>query len=510
MNSRQPRRRPPTTASGPVRAAIYCRISSDPEGREVGVERQQEDCRALAERMGMTVVDVVVDNDVSASTKSRKPRPQYDDMLERARRGEFGAILAYSNSRLTRRPREFEDLLDLSQGYGVRIITHTSGEQNLDTADGRSMARNLANWDTREAEVIAERVARAKQQAAVEGRYRGGVRPYGYEKDGVTIREAEAEVIRRATSAVLSGRTIAAVAREINESGPELPVEGYDPALGYTHRGSSQGNRWTPTTLRRVLERPRNAGLIHSGNISGDYEVVGKATWDPIVDEETWRALHGMLRDPSRRKSHGTENKWLGSGIYLCGVEGCGSVMASGFSGGTPSRPGRGAVRHYRCREASHLSIRADHTDDYVTDQLAALLTNPDLSATVNNDDEQQAKDRQKRTELVARRERYESDYVEGIIEGRLYQRAVEKVEAEIAEIDERLTVGVQRTHAGRIINAADPSRTFLAAPVDVQRAVLRLLLEVTVVPAERRGLAWSPARLRIERRVAAGNAPGM
>lgn len=61
------------------------------------------------------MVAVCVDNDVSASTKSRKPRLQYAEMLTRARAGEFGAILAYSNSRLTRRPREFEDLDDFEE-----------------------------------------------------------------------------------------------------------------------------------------------------------------------------------------------------------------------------------------------------------------------------------------------------------------------------------------------------------------------------------------------------------
>jgi site-specific DNA recombinase len=57
-------------------AAIYCRISEDREGVALGVARQQEDCRALAARLGYTVpADAVfVDNDISASTRSRKAR----------------------------------------------------------------------------------------------------------------------------------------------------------------------------------------------------------------------------------------------------------------------------------------------------------------------------------------------------------------------------------------------------------------------------------------------------
>ena len=85
----------------PRRAVIYCRISNDPEGRELGVKRQEVDCRALADRLGLTVIRVYVENDVSASTLSSKPRPQYAAMLAAIDAGEADVILAYSNSRLT-------------------------------------------------------------------------------------------------------------------------------------------------------------------------------------------------------------------------------------------------------------------------------------------------------------------------------------------------------------------------------------------------------------------------
>src|SRR4051812_2434778 len=99
----------------PLHASIYCRISSDPRDLAVGVERQEQDCRALAARNGWQVGAVYVENDTRASTRSTNQRPQYAEMLKRAHRGEFGAVVAYSNSRLTRRPREAEDLIELAE-----------------------------------------------------------------------------------------------------------------------------------------------------------------------------------------------------------------------------------------------------------------------------------------------------------------------------------------------------------------------------------------------------------
>lgn len=48
-----------------IRAAIYARISSHQDGRGLGVERQVEDCRKLAQSRGWSVGDEYVDNDVS-------------------------------------------------------------------------------------------------------------------------------------------------------------------------------------------------------------------------------------------------------------------------------------------------------------------------------------------------------------------------------------------------------------------------------------------------------------
>ncbi|NYI46303.1 DNA invertase Pin-like site-specific DNA recombinase [Nocardioides aromaticivorans] len=48
------------------RAAIYTRISQDRTGAGLGVDRQEQDCRAKAEELGLDVVAVFSDNDTSA------------------------------------------------------------------------------------------------------------------------------------------------------------------------------------------------------------------------------------------------------------------------------------------------------------------------------------------------------------------------------------------------------------------------------------------------------------
>ena len=66
---------PVRAAGAGVRAAVYCRISHDPDGTNLGVARQREDCLALAAARGWTVdpADIFIDNDVSAYSGRERP-----------------------------------------------------------------------------------------------------------------------------------------------------------------------------------------------------------------------------------------------------------------------------------------------------------------------------------------------------------------------------------------------------------------------------------------------------
>ena len=77
-------------------AYLYLRISSDPTGQSVGVDRQEDLCRALAKRRGLTVRAVYRDNDVSAYKGKR--RKGFEDLLANLSRG----VLAQAQARFAR------------------------------------------------------------------------------------------------------------------------------------------------------------------------------------------------------------------------------------------------------------------------------------------------------------------------------------------------------------------------------------------------------------------------
>ena len=110
-----------------VRVGVYCRISNDPKGQRVGVERQRQDCVDLASRCWPGCqVELFVDNDLSAANPEVE-RPRWRELLLAVRAGGIDQIVAYDQSRLTRQPAEWEQLLVVLARRGIPSV-HTVRE----------------------------------------------------------------------------------------------------------------------------------------------------------------------------------------------------------------------------------------------------------------------------------------------------------------------------------------------------------------------------------------------
>src|SRR5918997_560280 len=189
-----------------TRAAIYCRISKDKVGAGLGVERQQTDCRALAERLGWSVVEVFTDNDLSAYRG--KSRPAYRRMLDAIRAGRVDAVIAWHNDRLHRSPRELEEFIGTCEPRSVPTHCVKAGELDLTTASGRMTARITGAVARGEVEHMSERICAQKARATAEGKWTGGGRPFGYSRDGMALVPAEADAVKDGVRRVLAGESV--------------------------------------------------------------------------------------------------------------------------------------------------------------------------------------------------------------------------------------------------------------------------------------------------------------
>lgn len=436
-------------------AGIYRRISKDREGRMLGVGRQEEDCLALAGRLGLEVVDVYTDDDISASTRSRKARPEYRRLLVDARAGRIHYVLAYTSGRLTRRPRELEDQIELAEHYGVRFHYVASPDFDLNTSAGRRVARILAANDAGEAEDISERAKREKVQKAAAGRWLGGRRPYGYEVDGTTVRADEAEVLRWMAGEILAGGSIRQTTIKLNNRGLT----------------TSTGRPWRDDAVRGVLLRPRNAGLMeHLG------KVVGPAMWEPILEEDQWRGVVAVLTAPGRLTHLSSARRWLLSGIALCGL--CGHLCRA-HAGGRPGMP-----EVYTCRAGKHVARAAVHLDEWVTDLVLTRLAEGQLSVPDAGADIAAA-----HAELLSVRERLDALGV-AFGAGEIDAGQMKAATAQLRVRQDAAEQVIGRASSGNalasVLGAADVRAHWADLTLDRRRGIIRALMTIRLLPARR------------------------
>lgn len=446
---------------GIIRAAVYCRISRDKVGAGLGVDRQEKDCRDLAARIGVEIVHVHTDNDISAY--SGKPRPGYQTMLQQIRDGAIDIVLVWHTDRLHRSPIELEEWIGVCEPRSVPVHTVKAGPLDLATPSGRMVARQLGAVARYEVEHAIERQKAAKAQAAADGKWRGGRRPFGYEADGVTLRPTEAAAVINATERVLAGESLHSVARSLNELGV----------------ATSTGGDWKPTELRKVLLRARNAGLIEH-----DGEVVGEAVWPAIIEPAAWRNLRRLLTSPGRRQPRSNDLIWLGSGVYRCGVCDDGTTMLSASArSGSKAR-----IPSYRCRSSTHVTRAARPLDAYVAQHVVQRLSRPDARSLLVPRPNWVDVDalHARRIDVDARLSEAAGLFADGGITAAQLAEATRRLRAEGESLDLQISDATAASPLAGIADAVDVGAAWQAIPVSRKKVVIRALMTVTLDRAPR------------------------
>jgi DNA invertase Pin-like site-specific DNA recombinase len=331
--------------------AIYCRISKDEAGDELGVKRQEADCRQLARAKGYRVVRVFTDDDLSAYDGRR--RPAYERLLAGLGDEEFDVVMAWKLDRLTRSGiRGLTALLEALDAAGASLVC-VHDQIDTTSAMGEGVAGLIASMAKAESENLSLRSRRKKDELAAKGLPAGFCRAFGYRDNGMSLDEAEARLLRDAARRVLAGESVTAIVKEWNERGLRTP---------------RRGALWSATVLRRVLTNPRAAGLrVHRG------EVVGDAAWPAILDRGTHERLVAHFNDPARRLKNPPRRALL-TGLVKCGR--CGGAM---FRDGTKEYP------TFRCRSqpgspACAVTVAARHVETLVTEAVLLRLDGPGLA----------------------------------------------------------------------------------------------------------------------------------
>lgn len=337
------------------RVAIYCRLSEEDrnkgEAESESIQNQKEMLRQYADEQGWEVIGVYCDEDYAGSDRRR---PAFNRLLRDARAGCMEIVLCKSQSRFTRELELVEKYLhDLFPRLGIRFVGYAD---HADTANhGNKKARQINGlvneWYLEDLSENIKTVFRAKQK---NGQFIGSFAPYGYRKSEQNKNllipdDPAAETVREIYESRRAGKSIAAIAADLNERRLPNPSTYKEQRFAGFNRAGMYKTEWSSATIRAILKNPVYAGnmrqhvhekINYKSNaircIPTREQILVEGTHQALVSKELWIAVQDSSGENRKtpRKSNALQS--------LCRCVVCGQVPHIRYSHGK---------RYFTCRQ---------------------------------------------------------------------------------------------------------------------------------------------------------------
>lgn len=231
-------------AAAKMRVAAYCRVSTGMDEQLVSLETQKSHYEELiGSNPEWKFAGLYYDEGISGTNKEK--RPALRQLITDCEAGKIDRILTKSLSRFARNTTDCLEMVRKLLDLGVTIFFE---KENLDTGsmDSEILLSIVSSLAESESVSTSQNSKWGVRHRFENGSYKISQAPFGYNvSDGVfSINEQEAEWVRWIFSETLSGRTVSAIARELNEK--------------QVHPRRS--GRWSPTTIRSMLTNEKYIG----------------------------------------------------------------------------------------------------------------------------------------------------------------------------------------------------------------------------------------------------------
>ena len=178
-----------------LRAVAYARFSSDLQ-REESIEAQVRAIKQYAEQNGYVLQKVYADRGISGTTDNR---PEFQAMIEAAKRKEFDAIIVHKLDRFARSRADSSIYRRELSRNGVSLL---SVLENFDDNSPESIILQsvIEGYNEYYSKNLRREVMKGLKENALSCRHTGGTPCLGYDVDKATmklvINEYEAEAVK--------------------------------------------------------------------------------------------------------------------------------------------------------------------------------------------------------------------------------------------------------------------------------------------------------------------------
>ena len=414
-----------TTERAVRRVATYERVSSEDQRERETIKTQTEElARSLARQPDIELVERFVDDGVSGTIPLAE-RPAGGRLMRDAAAGQFEELHVYKFDRLGRdadRPRPV-----------VRALRSISASAS--SASSRASRTCSATTSRRWSPTTAAASSSGSrppgmERAAREGRYTGGIVPFGYRVEGTKqmarlvpdtaplwADRSAADVVRQIYHwLALEGWSCVRVAAELNALGvPTHYVrDGRQVKRGQRHE-RTQGV-WRHGRIRNLVVNPVYKGELLFGRRIDQrskrrrgHEVIS-AQIEPLVSPEVWQAAQDTLAR-NRTIARNVKHSYLLRGVIHCAACSLTYIGSQGREGVSWYRCG-GRDEHRgpldgKCRNPM---LRGEAIEQAVWSDIEAWLRNPgDVLADLESEVEQESEAAIAAAELITLRRALDS-----------------------------------------------------------------------------------------------------
>jgi len=338
-------------------AALYVRVSSEDQAKEgYSLIAQQEKLEEYAKKNGyiLSKESIYVDDGYSGKTENR---PGLKRLSEDAQKHNFDVVLVYRLDRFFRNVRLLlESVETLGQyGAGLKSITEPF---DTSTPIGRYVLVNLGAIAELERAIIMERKELGTLKAAQDGKWMGGIPPYGYrinrETKKLELVKKEAKIVKMLYNWLVNERmNLYQIQQRINSM--SIPTK-HD----LLNKDKPTGSRcwWRTTTLARMFQNEVYSGTFwfrkykHPTNSRTADNLRPKDEWvnipvPPIVSKVQFQLARKQIEENQKLAPRRTKRTYLFSKKLYCGL--CGGLMVAQYQ--APGKNRKTGVKFYSCHK---------------------------------------------------------------------------------------------------------------------------------------------------------------
>lgn len=165
-----------------MKPRVYClyRVSTKGQVEKDDIPMQRQVCHEYAEKNGWEICREFYEKGVSGFKVSAKDRDAIQEIQHDAAQGSFDILLVFMFDRLGRKEDETPFIVEWFVRNGIEVWSAVEGQQRFDNHVDKLM-NYIRYWQASgESLKTSVRVKTRLGQLVQEGRFRGGVAPYGY------------------------------------------------------------------------------------------------------------------------------------------------------------------------------------------------------------------------------------------------------------------------------------------------------------------------------------------